>query len=179
MVASITESYNEPMSTITLNATTTALAFSEDDRHNWLIDSGATSHLCRNIDLFESIYDIQTVTIETASGDAFTANQRGTVRITIFSDPTTQLPDLPITLLEVIYAPKLNANLLSVRRMTHANVDVMFYKHYASIQFHGHAVAHGRKVNNLFIFTALASPKVTSKSIRYSNTNMDITLWHH
>ena len=179
MVASITESYNELTSTITLNTTTTALAFSEDNRHNWLIDSGTTSHLCRNIDLFKSIYNIQTVTIKTASGDAFTANQRGTVHITICSDPTMQLPDLPITLLKVIYTPKLNANLLLVGRMMHTNMDVMFHKHYASIQFHKHAVAHGRKVNNLFIFTALTSPKVTSKCIRYSNTNMDITLWHH
>ena len=84
------------------------------DSHVWLIDLAASSHLSRNLELFQSLNDIPPVTIETASGDSFTANQRGTIRIAIVSDPSLELLDVPITLTDVIYVLKLKANLLSV-----------------------------------------------------------------
>ena len=76
------------------------------DSHVWLIDSAASSHLSGNLELFQSLNDIPPVTIETASRDSFTANQRGTICIAIVSDPSLELPDVPITLTNVIYAPK-------------------------------------------------------------------------
>ena len=42
--------------------------------HTWLIDSAATSHLSGDISLFHTIEQIDPVTIETASGESFTAN---------------------------------------------------------------------------------------------------------
>ena len=42
--------------------------------HTWLIDSAATSHLSGDISLFHTIERIGPVTIETASGESFTAN---------------------------------------------------------------------------------------------------------
>jgi hypothetical protein len=44
-----------------------------------------------------------------------------------------RLPPLALTLTDVIFVPKLNANLLSVGRMTAANVDVAFGKDNTSL----------------------------------------------
>ena len=57
-----------------------------------------------------------------ASSESFTATQRGSIRTRIVSDPIYDLPDLPVTLIDVIYALKLQANLLSVGRMTNSNL---------------------------------------------------------
>ena len=92
-----------------------ALSSIEDKTHIWLLDSGASSHLCRNIELFSSIVDIPPVSILSANGESFFANQKGTILLTIQSNmPDANIPDMPITLMNVIYVPKLNANLLSV-----------------------------------------------------------------
>ena len=104
-----------------------ALSSIEDKTHIWLIDLGASSHLCGNIELFSSIVDIPPVSILSANGESFLANQKGTILLTIQSSmPDANIPDMPIMLVNVIYVPKLNANLLSVGRMTNANVDVNF-----------------------------------------------------
>ena len=55
----------------------------EDNTHIWLVDSAASSHLSGNINLFNSIYFIPPVSIHTANGDSFTANQKGTIRLTL------------------------------------------------------------------------------------------------
>ena len=57
-----------------------------------------------------------------ASSESFTATQHGSIRMRIVSDPIYDLPDLPVTLIDVIYALKLQANLLSVGRMTNSNL---------------------------------------------------------
>ena len=53
------------------------------------------------------MYTAPTLTIETASGDSFTANKRGIINIVIRSD---DVDDLPVTLQEVVYVLKLNVN---------------------------------------------------------------------
>jgi hypothetical protein len=178
MMARITE-VPEETQMIILSTVTTALSTIENKSHIWLIDSAASSHLCGNVDLFDSLRTVIPISIETASGEAFTANQRGTVHITLCSDVSFQLPHLPITLLDVIYAPKLNANLWSVGRMTNANVDVIFSKDHSLLSVDNQIIAHGPKISNLFIYTALATPKATIETARYSNDPPEIKLWHH
>ena len=59
--------------------------------------------------------DIPPVSILLANGESFLANQKGTILLMIQSNmPDANIPDMPITLVNVIYIPKLNANLLSV-----------------------------------------------------------------
>ena len=113
--------------------------------HTWLIDSATTSHLSGDISLFHTIERINPVTIKTASGESFTANQCGTVRIVINSDTRFRLPNVPVTLLDVIYIPKLRANLLSIGHMTNLNVDVIFSKTQSSLSHYSSIIARGPK----------------------------------
>ena len=57
----------------------------------WLIDSAATSHICRNHDLFKKLHQVPPISIKTTSGKSFKANKREqyafhykTVRLQVF-----------------------------------------------------------------------------------------------
>jgi Pol polyprotein, beta-barrel domain len=125
---------------------TPAFSSFENNPHTWFIDSAASSHLCEDKSLFKSIYKVPSLMIETASGDAFVANQRGTIRITLRSDPSYGLEDVPITLNEVIYVPTLNANLLSVGRMMNVNILVTFGKDHSILSLDDDILERGIKV---------------------------------
>ena len=108
-------------STILLSNQTSSISKVEYNAHIWILDSTASCHLSSNINLFNSIYLISPVRIHTTNGDSFTANQKGTIHLTLCSKALhTLMPGLPITLVNVIYIPHLNANLLSVGEMTNA-----------------------------------------------------------
>ena len=162
-------------------ALTTPLVPPHDNLHVWLIDSAASSHLSGNIELFESIQDISPVTIQTASGESFTANLQGTIQIDIISDPDLGLPSVPITLTNVIYAPNLRSNLLSVGRMTNANVEVVFNKDTSYLMHRGHRLAYGSKVGNLFTYLAITPNLKTihREVVHLSAEPAEIILWHH
>jgi gag-polypeptide of LTR copia-type/Pol polyprotein, beta-barrel domain len=120
-------------SKVIISANTSAFSSFENDPHIWFIDSAASSHLCGDKSLFSSIYTVPSLTIKIVSGNTFVANQRGTIRITLRSDLSHGLEDVPIILNEVIYVPMLNANLLSIGRMTNANVLVTFGKDHSTL----------------------------------------------
>ena len=106
---------SEVNSNIMLSTKTSALSAINTMDHHWLVDSAASSHLSGNKSLFHDLHSVEPISIETASGkESFISNERGMIFITMFSNPIYHLPDLPITLQEVIYVPNLQANLLLV-----------------------------------------------------------------
>ena len=97
----------------------------------------------------------------------------------IVSDPIYDLPDLPVTLIDVIYAPKLQANLLSVGRMTNSNLDVAFSKDRSFLTLNGQILAYGMKTNNLFTYMSLPPLPNQSELAEYTAEPAEIVLWHH
>ena len=151
-----------------------------NNSHIWLIDSAASSHISGNLPLFFDMVTIAPIRIQTASGDSFTTNQSGSICIRIKSDPTFELPDLHITLTNIIYVPSLHANLLSVGCMTSANINIMFSKNHSALMLNGQIITHGPKVDNLFVYTTSPMPKNMPETTYYSATEpADIILWHH
>ena len=81
MMAQITEvpndvePHNDTCSKVMLSTEISALSTIEDNAHMWLVDSAASSHILGNIDLFSNLHLVTPITIETANGEAFTANQ--------------------------------------------------------------------------------------------------------
>ena len=65
------------------------------------------------------------------------------------------MDDLAVTLRDGIYMLKLNVNLLSVRRMTNANVNIAFTRDYSFLTMDNALIVQGSKVNNLFAFQAI------------------------
>ena len=124
---------------------TSTLSDMKDNMHIWLLDLAASAHISGNIDLFQDIHDIPSISIETSSRSCFIACQHGTIHITIQSAPTGNLPDWPITLCDVIYALSLKANLLSARSMMNANVQVVLDKNSSLLSMNNSLVTRGIK----------------------------------
>ena len=70
------------------------------------------------------------------------------------SNPYWRLKDIPITLTDIIYVPKLKNNLLSVRIMMNSNVSVHFGKYMSWLILDGRILAYGLKENNLYTYVA-------------------------
>ena len=145
--------------------------------HIWLLDSAALSHLPSNISLhlpsnislFNFIYLIPSVRIHTANGDSFTANQKGMIQLTLHSETLHILmPNLPIMRVNVIYFPHLNANFLSIGKMTNADVDVNFCKNYSYLSRGDKILAYGANISTLFTYTAIITPKLRMVSAQYT-----------
>jgi hypothetical protein len=115
--------------------------------------------------------------LDIANGE-FTANQRGTIRIKLASDPRWEVPDVPITLTDIIYAPKLKLNLLSVGRMTNSDVNVYFGKHLLWLSLSGRIIAYGSKENNLYTYVGLPIPP-KDKMADYVSAPSDPMLWRY
>ena len=78
----------------------------------------------------------------------------------------------------VIYVPKLNANILSIGHMTNSNIDVNFSKNHSYLSMDDEILAYGPKISKLFTYTTMSTSK-ENHSILYAGGPSESTLWHH
>ena len=92
----------------------------------WLVDSGATSHMSNCKRLFSQVRDLEPAdTVTLGDGRDLEVKSVGTVELDML------LPDgssRKCSLLKVLYVPKLAYNLVSVSRATEAGKSITFSK---------------------------------------------------
>ena len=91
---------------------------------HWIVDSGATCHVCNDENQFESITTLEKP-VDIALGDGYTlkAAKQGTVEITVYVQKDVEGKRI---LHDVIYAPELSYCLLSVPKATERGATVTF-----------------------------------------------------
>ena len=91
------------------------------NRQVWLVDSGATSHMTWNRDLFTTFLEIETPTqVTIANGTSIPCRGVGSIEL---RQDNPLVPDV-ITLQNVRYMPDLNTNLLSVSKLEDRGISV-------------------------------------------------------
>ena len=109
----------------------TALSALGSNQDEWIIDSGATCHICSNRNLFTDIHSLerpQDITL--GDGHTLPAAEVGNVAVTlVYDDGGTRGCQLH----DVLYVPKLSYNLLSVTKATEAGKKVKFYSNSCQI----------------------------------------------
>ena len=91
---------------------------------NWIVDSGATCHMCNDKSLFTDIEDIEeTQDITLGDGYAVNATAKGTVELNMY---LTIGKSQKCRLHDVLYVPKLSYNLLSVAKVTSSGKSFKF-----------------------------------------------------
>ena len=158
--------------------TTEKTPSSVNDTYLWLIDSATSSHISRNKDLFHTMHSIPPIKIDIANGESFITDQCSTINVKVVSDPRWGLKDIPITLTDVIYTPKLKSNLLSVGRMTNSNINIHFGKHTSWLIFKGKIKAYGPKENNLYTYVTFPTDPRT-ETADFTSEPSGPTPWHH
>jgi hypothetical protein len=93
------------------------LAGSPDKSGNWYLDSGATHHMCNDVNLLSNLKPQQTEVVGSVKESNAQCNSAGEAFI--------QCNEL-IKLKDVLFVPDLNRNLISIKKMDEAGLKAVF-----------------------------------------------------
>lgn len=89
----------------------------------WFIDSGASCHITNNVNFFTSLDVNVRQSITVANGELVWSSGKGDGKIVAMSEHGQEHE---IVIRDVLYVPEVNANLLSVKKLTSKGYDVNF-----------------------------------------------------
>ena len=154
-----------------------ALATSNSSqRNNWIMDSGATCHMCNNKMLFSKLDGLkQSLEVTLGDGRVLEATGRG---IVVLEMKLPQGKSMKCNLHDVLYVPMLSLNLLSVSKVTEFGKTISFSDN--SSQTTGvnqKLVATATRVGNLYHLNCHVSYQhVNTAESRNEETKEDV--WH-
>ena len=150
----------------------TTHALTASSRQKWIVDSGATCHMCNDKDLFSEIKGLETPQeITLGDGHVLQATAEGTVTL------TTLLPDgntKECELKNVLLVPKLSYSLLSVSKASEAGKITKFDSFGCEIiNNNGKVIAFATRVGNLYCLEVCRK----TESINLAVKSKEV-LWH-
>jgi hypothetical protein len=98
---------------------------------SFVIDSGATRHMCKNKDFFSNLQEVK-ISINVANGATIYAKGIGCVNLKIYDTENKEFFWASLT--DVLYVPEIEENLLSVRRLAEKVSSVQFNKDSCTIK---------------------------------------------
>lgn len=140
---------------------------------SWIIDSGATDHICCSLELFSSYHSISPITVRLTTRSHVMASHSGTVTLS----PT-------LILHNVLFLPNFSFNIISVSRLTASSACFLtFYSSFCQIHSLHPLLMIGsaKHFEGLYILTADKNPPAPSGIANLTTTSNDsaFTLWHH
>ena len=141
-----------------------------DDSHRWCLDSGCTTHLCKNRELFS--------TLEDASSDVKLANGANThvsAKGEITLKGSTHENDNSIKLENTLFVPELKTNLVSVAKIVDRDHEVSFQKTHALVRdLQGNVKLIADRVGDLFYVRESISHALNATTSK----SLSIDDWH-
>jgi hypothetical protein len=129
--------------------TATATVRRNLSKNSWILDSGATSHMCSTEDKIQSLIKSKLKPTKTAGNEVLQTKGQGTVEIKVKRNLISQRT---ITLKEVKYIPDLRENLISISKLAKDGLKVEMDKKRVLIrESSGAIVAKGRLINGLYV----------------------------
>ena len=147
---------------------------SSSEQGTWIVDSGATCHMCRDRNLFTDLHHLQNP-LEVALGDGrtLTASGKGKVKLHM------ELPNgktKTCMLSDVLYVPKLSNNLLSVAKAAQKGKVTKFTNDACYVLDKQHKlIAKASKVGSLYYLNH-QSYSEEANSVKSPETKEDV--WH-
>ena len=132
---------------------------------SWIIDSGASVHMCKDKSLFQKIEN-STGTFRVANGNTIPIIGFGDVKLNM-SSPSH--PTFSLILKNVAYIPQLDVNLLSVRCLSNEYDNVIFNKNGCFIKLQSKALKIG---------TIERSQYFLNKTKENQQANLCVHDWH-
>jgi len=148
--------------------------FSFWDGHNgqqWVIDSGASTHVCRNRSLFSQINLKEETTVVVANGQSVKSKGIGTVIVMLKKG-------VPITLDNVLWVPEFNCNLLSVGELVRHEATVTFNKSHCHMRMGSEVIALGDYTGQLYTTSEGKFSQQQVKAAKDEEELLCIHQWH-
>lgn len=137
----------------------------------WIIDSGATTHMCNDKTLFTEMRRTEPVNITLGDGHAITSNSMGKIRLEVEASHGNE----KVTLNDVLYVPGLAYNLISVSAASKTGKVAVFNITSCEIQTSdGKVVATGKRRGNLYVLNVVSSTGAGALLVSTSKED----LWH-
>ncbi|GAU44842.1 hypothetical protein TSUD_400430 [Trifolium subterraneum] len=154
-----------------MNQGTSSKSFQACSLGNWIVDSGASHHMCNSIQWFHSYSEITPIKIKLPNGNIVLAKHTGIVKFS---------PSLIIT--DVLYVPTFSINLVSVSQLSRAqNYSVNFNGSHCLIQDHPtkRMIGFAEMIDGLY-YLKLTSKDAHAYAVDSSDksTILEPALWH-
>ena len=143
-----------------------------ENKIDWVLDTGATKHLCANKELFHNLEDA-------ADGECVYVGNTKTVGVLgkgkVFLKLTFRKT---LALNNVLYVPSLRRNLVSSGLLNKAGLKIVFEADKVIITKNGDFVGKGYLADGLFVLnTIFAAPNI-SFSVIFAYIVESVNLWH-
>ena len=112
----------------------------------FVLDSGCSTHMCCDANLFQELKMGSFGDIMIASGETISSKGRGTVKVIA----GIGLNIVELILLNVLFVPELHTNLLSIRKITENNLSVIFTNFGCHLKARNKTFLIGKFVNGLY-----------------------------
>lgn len=146
--------------------------FNSQTQTNWIIDSGATIHMCNHKELLTDYVTKQGHYVTISDGSQISIEGFGSLSFSIIDDHNLQHKFI---LDGVAFVPKLTVNLISVKELTNLDVTVAFSNGKCKVIHSEGSITIGSLMNGLYIMK-ITHNKLRSQSIEQSH--LCIHDWH-
>jgi len=156
---------------------------------DWILDSAATHFFCADKAQFETLnVDIAEEEISMANGDIIRSAGRGIVRLLVNGKSKSLGKRIPqeLILVDVVYAPALEINLLSTWMLNEMRLRVIVNGKDSEIQLRETqaVIANLVPINNLFFLDIVEDPPMLAAAVKKPNRRQKwnlvkfIKIWH-
>ena len=143
----------------------------------WIVDSGATCHMCNNKALLEDFVEFdETVDVMLGDGKVLHATGSGTVSVhTVLANGKLQ----ECILHNVLLVPNLSYNLISVSKVTKARKSISFEETQCNISCaDGEVIATAKKVGCLYYLDFQPTSECSNAMVNERTKLSNEMLWH-
>ena len=142
-------------------------------RADWIIDSGATAHICNDKSMFATLNRIDPIDINIGDKSSVHAVGRGSIKLMLSVAGRAR----PCILSNVVFAPKMGYNMLSVPIMSRSGHKTVFEENTCSITKCGKILAQGKLRHGLYCLLTNTDAAAQHHPLAVSLT-ADLNLWH-
>lgn len=143
----------------------------DSEAHGWLVDSGATEHMCHVRSLFNEYYPVVGKTVRLANGEVVKVAGQGTVELRANVGDKTHT----LVLRDVLFVPDLAVALISVSRLMRLGYTAKFGKEECEVIAENGKIVALAQVQRGGIYQ-LQGPIENTAMVAASTKN---ALWHH
>lgn len=136
----------------------------DQERNEWILDSGASSHVCGHKELFTGMKEYNS-SVVLASGDKFQVSGIGEVEVKFFGKF--------YTLMDVLYIPDMKSNFLSISKMAEKGYSIIFTKNKVDIFKHEQFQFNAMESNGIYKIKSSVNDYLNLTEERSNNY-----LWH-
>jgi len=138
---------------------------------DWIIDSGATAHICNDRNMFTSFETVESFDIRIGDQSGVRVSGKGKIDIMLLVSGKP----VKCMLSDVLYAPTMGFNMLSVRRMSRAGQRTVFQEHDCYVEKDNKVLAEGVVRNGLYYLSTCVT---NDGNIPSMGLIADLNLWH-